>query len=132
MYESLETIRQAAEARLEEIEQALERYDELLVERDLLREVLSLPPLKGRATNGNDGPVNGRARARRGENLELIVACVAEHPGATVSDIAQHTGISKGVVYNTVRVLVRRGQLELDTPEDGVRCYRIADAVDVG
>lgn len=128
MYESLETIRDAALARLAEIEHELAGYDELLAERDLLREVLSLPPLKGRAAAGG----NGRGRARRGENLELIVSFVAAHPGASVNEIARHTGISKGVVYNTVRVLVEREQLEVDPAEDGVRTYRVARAVDVG
>lgn len=125
MYESLESIRQAARERLNEIERELKAYEELLVERDLLREVLALPPLRG----GADG--SGRVRARRGENIDRIVTFVADHPGATVGDIAQQTGITKGVVYNTVRVLVDRGQLEPAPERDGVRAYRVAAAADV-
>lgn len=129
MYESIETIRDAALARLDEIERELAGYEELLAERDRLREVLALPPLKGGSASAN-GAGNGRARARRGENVELILAFVAEHPGATVSAIAGQTGISKGVVYNTVRVLVQRGQLEMGSSESGVRTYRVARVVD--
>lgn len=123
MYESLESIRQAARERLDEIELELKGYEELLVERDLLREVLALPPLRAKVS------ANGRARARRGQNIDRIVTYVREHPGATVNDIAGDTGITKGVVYNTVRVLVERGQLETEPGGDGVRAYRVAAGV---
>lgn len=118
-YESLAQVRDSVAARLAEIERELEAYDDLVRERDMLREILALPPMR----SGADAEPK-RPRARRGENIQRILELVEARELMTAEEIAEATGISKGVVYNTVRSLVERGQLEKAMLESGVNAYR--------
>lgn len=118
-YESLAQVRDSVAARLTEIEHELKAYDDLVRERDMLREILALPPMRSGAETEHKRP-----RARRGENIQRILQLVDERKVVTAEEIADATGISKGVVYNTVRSLVERGQLEKATLETGVSAYR--------
>ena len=61
-YESLAQVRDSVAARLTEIERELRAYDDLVRERDMLREILALPPMR----SGADAEQK-RPRARRGE-----------------------------------------------------------------
>ena len=65
------------------------------------------------------GPVRRRAasrssrpRAPRGQNKAAVFGVIAQRPGVTVSEIAQLTGITKPLIYNTTRAGVERGELE--------------------
>lgn len=120
-YESLAQVRDSVAARLTEIERELQAYDDLVRERDMLREILALPPMR----SGADAEQK-RPRARRGENIQRILQLVEEREVVTAEEITEATGISKGVVYNTVRSLVERGQLEKATLDSGVNAYRAA------
>ena len=78
-------------------------------------------PGKGR---GGRTAKRGR-RAKRGSNLEAILDHVGTHPGATASDLADATGISRGVVYSAVSRLAAGGRLKREQLPDGQVAYHL-------
>jgi hypothetical protein len=108
----------AVEQRLQEIEEQLASYDELVRERDRVRRALgelrgnsiaARPAGGGRAATGRRvalGHSSGR-RAKRGSN----VAAIAAHPGSTAAEIAAGTGIDRSVVYSATSRLASAGRL---------------------
>jgi hypothetical protein len=110
------------EQRLQEIEEQLASYDELVRERDRVRRALgelrgtataATPASDGRAPTGRRGArrrSSGR-RAKRGSNVTAIVDYVAAHPGSTAAEIAAGTGIDRSVVYSATSRLAGAGRL---------------------
>ena len=121
------------ENRLKEIDKQLEPFAELQRERDKLQEAL------GALRDGEPGPRARRGgksttrrqragkRAARGSNLTAITGFVASHPGATAGEIAEATGITRGVVYSATSRLSSSGKLQRVPKADGQVGYRPAD-----
>ena len=123
------------ESRLREIEEQLRPFTELERERSRLQDALVV--LRGGvapAPAARDAAPSGRAarrsrsgkRAPRGSNLRAIIAHVSAQPGATAGDIADATGISRGVVYSATSRLSSAGKLERVPKADGQVGYRPA------
>lgn len=125
MFESVEHLRQQIESRLAEIDQQLVEYQTLLHERETLAETLRQHPFAGTPS----GRQKSGGRARRGENVDRVCGYVDQHPNATVTDIADGTGIGKAVVHNTVRSLVAKGKLERHPLRSGINSYRLARTI---
>ena len=133
---------QLIEHRLQEIEDQLRPFAELENERQRLRDALDAlradrsgasdrssaqrprPATKRRARRRATATSGGRAP--RGSNLSAIVAHVTANPGATAGDIANATGISRGVVYSATSRLSSSGKLERVPKADGQVGYRSA------
>ncbi len=118
MFESLERVRRELEARIVEIDEALNGYERLIEERAALVRTLAGPPFSG------DDPRVSSRRAARGENLKRVLELIADRPGVTVSEISDATGISKPVVHNTVRALLAASRVERDLSPAGINAYR--------
>lgn len=122
------------ESRLEEIEKQLQPFAELERERSKLQQALG-------ALRGDDpGPARTRRagtqatrrprsakRAARGSNLTAITTFVSSNAGATAGEIAEATGISRGVVYSATSRLSASGKLERVPKPDGQVGYRVAE-----
>jgi hypothetical protein len=67
-------------------------------------------------------------RAKRGQNKAAVHDVIAERPGVTVAEIAQVTGISKPLIYNTTRAGVERGELEKVALPGGQQAFTMAAA----
>jgi hypothetical protein len=123
------------ERRLEEIDEQLKPFEELEQERRRLRQALGA--LRGEdpvASPADDGPArrggrSGRARKRaaRGSNLSAILEHVATTPGSTAGEIADATGISRGVVYSATSRLAAAGRLRREPQPDGSVAYHPGD-----
>lgn len=141
-------VEQVIEARLSEVEEQLRPFAELERERtrlqralEVLREGAALNPSLGpsgrtggptRATTSKPSrkgrrprPSGRGSRAKRGSNLEAILEHVRTHPGATASDLAHATGISRGVVYSAVSRLAAGGRLRREQLPDGQVAYHM-------
>ena len=58
---------------------------------------------------------------------------IAERPGVTVTELAEVTGITKPLIYNTTRAGVERGELErvaLPGGQQGFKVRKEASATD--
>jgi hypothetical protein len=139
---ALSDVAQVIERRLREIEVQLRSYEELARERDRLRRALhelrrddGARPRRAAATPSAAGrsarPRGGGRRARRGANVEAITLYVSAHPGATAAEIANGTGVARGVVYSATSRLAASGRLRRVSKGDrGVR-LRARRRVDV-
>ena len=133
-------VEQLIETRLQEIEEQLRPFAELVDERRRLKEALvalrgsesagiepasqattSAPPRRRRSRRSARG-----GRAPRGSNLSAILEYVAGKPGSTAGEIATATGISRGVVYSATSRLSASGKLKREPKPDGQVCYRRA------
>lgn len=101
------------DARLAELAPLIEEHAQLTAARAVLlgdgaasARAARTAPRSARATR----PAAGR-RAPRGANRAAILAYVAAHPGATVAQIADATGIAKPTLHTTVSGLKKRGDL---------------------
>jgi MarR family len=118
------------ERRLKEIEEQLKPFEELERERARLRQALGAlrgEDLRNSAARGpGRGGGRGRKRAARGSNLTAILDHVAATPGATAGEIADATGISRGVVYSATSRLAAAGRLRREPKPDGSVAYHPA------
>src|SRR5215212_9627303 len=82
---------------------------------------------RGGAARARAASVSGtsRPRAKRGQNKAAVFGVIHERPGVTVSEIAQVTGITKPLIYNTTRSGVERGELEKVSLPGGISGFRI-------
>lgn len=123
-------VEQAIERRLHEIDEQLRPLEDLALERDRLRRALqalrpepgatAAPPARGRRGGRRAGRrAGGSRRAKRGSNLSAILAHVRAHPGATAGQLAEATGIDRGVVYSAVSRLTTSGRLRREPLADG-------------
>jgi len=126
------------EERLREIEAQLKTYDELARERDRLQRALdalrSEPAVARRggstqrqAPRGRAGGRRGGRRAQRGSNVAAIIGHVTSDPGATAADIAQATGIDRGVVYSATSRLASAGRLRRVSKGDRQVGYEVGN-----
>jgi hypothetical protein len=121
------------ESRLREIDEQLAPFTELQRERDRLQDALralrDVEPRRAR-TRGSAKSADRRQRAgrraARGSNLAAINDYVASHAGATAGEIAEATGITRGVVYSATSRLSAAGKLERVPKPDGQVGYRTA------
>jgi hypothetical protein len=65
-------------------------------------------------------------RAPRGQNKQAILEFVSANPGATAPQIAEGTGIDRGVIYSAVSRLASSGQLRKDPLTNGQVAYHVA------
>ena len=120
------------ENRLKEIDEQLRPLTELQRERDKLREALGAlregEPRQSSPRARKPAARRSRAgkRAPRGSNLTAITDFVAANAGATAGEIAEATGISRGVVYSATSRLSSSGKLERVPKRDGQVGYRAA------
>lgn len=102
------------DARLAELEPFIEEHAQLTAARAVLTGDGTAPARPaGRAATRSGRPARravGR-RAPRGANRAAILAHVAEHPGATVAQISDATGIPRPTLYTTVSGLKKKGEL---------------------
>ncbi len=113
------------ERRLREIEEQLKPFEELEQERRRLR--LALGALRDETPNGGHAGARGRRRAARGTNPTAILAHVAASPGSTAGEIADATGITRGVVYSATSRLAAAGRLRREPKPDGSVAYHPGD-----
>ncbi len=134
-------VEEVIEARLRELDEQLRPY--AVLEEERTRLLAALEALRGgagdngrvavaKSTTGTRQPArrkrqrSGRGkRATRGSNLEAILGHVNAHPGATASDLAEATGISRGVVYSAVSRLAAGGRLRREQLPDGQVAYHL-------
>jgi predicted transcriptional regulator len=119
------------EQRLQEVEAQLEPFAELEAERERLKRALSAlrnEPDAGARQDGRGGNARGARRAPRGSNLKAIISYVTVNPGATSGEIAEATGISRGVVYSAVSRLTNAGKLSRRPKGDGQVAYHAVTA----
>jgi hypothetical protein len=133
-------VEQIIEARLRELDDQLRPLAEL--EEENSRLLQALEALRGGAADNGRAPASrsaGKAtparrarqrsgrdkRATRGSNLEAILEYVRRHPGATASDLASATSISRGVVYSAVSRLTAAGRLRREQLPDGQVAYHL-------
>jgi Winged helix-turn-helix DNA-binding len=121
------------ENRLKEIDKQLQPLTELQRERDKLKEALGAlsggeprrsSPRRARKPGGRRS--RSGKRAARGSNLAAITDFVSSNAGATAGEIAEATGISRGVVYSATSRLSSSGKLERVPKPDGQVGYRVA------
>jgi hypothetical protein len=141
-------VAQIIEARLSELEEQLRPLAELERERTRLERALEVLR-EGASQNSDLGPsartrrssraapttpsrtARGRrtakrgSRAKRGSNLEAILEHVGKHPGTTASELADATGISRGVVYSAVSRLAAAGRVRREQLPDGQVAYHL-------
>ena len=127
------------EHRLREIEEKLRPMTELEAERRRLQgalgalraqdEVVSSASVRSPASAFKRSVPRraGRSkRAPRGANLTAIVEYVASHPEATAGEIAEATGITRGVVYSAASRLSSGGRLVRQPRNDGQVGYVVS------
>jgi hypothetical protein len=125
------------EGRLQEIEAQLKTYDELARERDRLQRALDAlrsDPGVGargassqrRATRRRSAGRRGARRAQRGSNVAAIIGHVTANPGSTAAEIAEATGIDRGVVYSATSRLATGGRLRRVPKGDRQVGYELA------
>jgi DNA-binding transcriptional ArsR family regulator len=105
----LEEIRLTAEHRLRQLQPVVEEVARL---RDVLK-VIEDPSTQpnGAAPPDNGHSVKPTTRAAKGSNKRAILALVEAHPGITVTEIVELTGMKQTVVASTVSRLKRNGEL---------------------
>lgn len=132
-------VEEIIEARLRDLEERLRPLAELEQDRERLQRALAAlrapgstqaAPAPSRATTRATAKPKGRTpargkRATRGSNLQAILEYVGSHPGATAGDLAQVTGISRGVVYSAVSRLTAAGRLRRESLPDGQVAYHL-------
>ena len=123
------------ESRLEEIERQLQPFTELERERSKLQQALGAlrddderPARARRAGSAASRRPGSGKRAARGSNLAAIKDFVSSNAGATAGEIAEATGISRGVVYSATSRLSASGKLERVPKPDGQVGYRAKNA----
>lgn len=121
------------ESRLEEIERQLQPFTELERERSKLQQALGAlrndEPRPARTRPAGKPPTRRQRagkRAARGSNLVAITDFVSANAEATAGEIAEATGISRGVVYSATSRLSASGKLERVAKPDGQVGYRVA------
>ena len=130
---------QGIRARMSELAPAVVEYERLQAAYAALEGrgagSVDRPSARARARGGQDGS-RGRARARsasrpsrprapRGQNKAAVFGVIAERPGVTVTEVAQVTGITKPLIYNTTRAGVERGELERVALPGGQQGFRV-------
>jgi sugar-specific transcriptional regulator TrmB len=115
------------ERRLREIEEQLKPFEELERERRRLRQALGALRDELPRVTAPRGASQANKRAARGSNLTAILAHVAATPGSTAGEIADATGISRGVVYSATSRLAAAGRLRREPKPDGSVAYHPAD-----
>ena len=130
-------LRRDLEQRVKEIERQLAEHEPLLREREQIQDALAQPPFAGSARPvAAAKPKRAAARkpaakrAPRGANREAILKAVDERPGASASELADVTKISRAVTYNTLAKLVEAGKLEKTALPGGQTGYRPATPVE--
>jgi len=110
------------ERRLREIEEQLKPFEELEQERRRLRQALGALRDETPAAPAS----RARRRAARGSNLTAILEYVVSTPGSTAGEIADATGITRGVVYSATSRLAAAGRLRREPKPDGSVAYHPA------
>lgn len=100
--------------RLAELEPLLREYEQLKAVRQVLTEHHNAAPGPRRTRRASGSPAIRGRRTPRGANREAILAFVRTHPAASVTQIAQATGIARPTLHTTVSVLKRAGVLRSD------------------
>jgi DNA-binding transcriptional ArsR family regulator len=89
------------------------------------------PPRRARANQATRAPRPTAApklparkpRAPRGANRAAVLKAVSERPGASASELAAASGVSRPVVYNLLKSLTERGELVRRELPGGVAGY---------
>jgi sugar-specific transcriptional regulator TrmB len=127
-------LRRDLEQRLKEIERQLAEHEPLVRERDQIEAALAQPPFAAAAPARSAAAPRTRKpaakRAPRGANREAILKAVDERPGASATELAEVTKISRPVAYNTLAKLVEQGALEKTELPGGQTGYRPATATE--
>jgi len=125
-------VERAIEARLRELDELMRPFTVLEEERSRL--LAALQALRGGPVDNGRKPEakrqrSGRGkRATRGSNLDAILGHARAHPGATASELAAATGISRGVVYSAVSRLAAAGRLRRERLPDGQVAYHLPES----
>jgi hypothetical protein len=77
------------------------------------------PRARATATSPGRGRRTPSGTAPRGANREAILTFVTQRPGATPTEIADATDISKAVAYTTLAKMVEAGQIDKQEPTGG-------------
>jgi hypothetical protein len=131
-------VEQVIEQRLGEIDEQLRPYADLEAERDRLQRALqalraetsaaaraSTPARRSPGRPRRQARRSPSGRAKRGSNLQAILDYVEGRPGATAAQLAESTGIDRGVVYSAVSRLTSSGRLRREQLPGGQVGYRV-------
>ncbi len=130
MSDVIADLRRDLQQRLKDIERQLADVQPLVAEQEKIRAALARPPFSSSARPATRGTSARKARTRapRGANREAILSVVDGRPGATASEIADVTKISRAVTYNTLAKLVQQGRLSKTDLPGGQTGYRPVQA----
>ena len=130
MSDVIADLRRDLEQRLNEIDRRLADVQPLMDEQQKIRAALARAPfaVASRPTPRAMPARKVTKRAPRGANRDAILGVVAGRPGATASEIADVTKISRPVTYNTLAKLVEQGRLAKTALPGGQTGYRPAVA----
>lgn len=126
-------LRRDLEQRLKDIERELAEHEPLVRERDQIEAALALPPFAGtapaRPATAKRAPAARKPaaqRAPRGANREALLEAVDQRPGASATELASVTKISRAVTYNTLAKLVEQGKVAKTDLPGGQTGYKPA------
>ena len=120
----LEQEKTRLERALEALREGVSRNSDVAPSARAARSSRATPPAPSRRGRARRAAKRG-SRAKRGSNLEAILEHVGKHPGATASELANATGISRGVVYSAVSRLAAGGRLKREQLPDGQVAYHL-------
>jgi hypothetical protein len=66
-----------------------------------------------------------RPRAPRGANREAFLGALRERPGSSVAEVAEATGVQRGVLYQLRRRLLDEGAVVEQQRDDGRKGYAL-------
>ena len=72
--------------------------------------------------------VVARPRAPRGANREAFLGALRERPGSSVPEVAEATGVQRGVLYQLRRRLLDEGAVVEQQRGDGRKGYALPDS----
>ena len=128
-------LRRDLEQRLKDIERELAEHDPLVREREQIQAALAQPPFASGARPAAVKRAPARKatatkRAPRGANREALLQAVDQRPGASATELADVTKISRAVTYNTLAKLIEAGKVEKTELPGGQIGYKPASPAD--
>jgi hypothetical protein len=113
MPDLLDTVREAIDARLEELRPLAREARDLKRALDALDGVSAAPTADGRVRRRQPGQRGSPRppRSARGDIRELVIEYVAANPGSTAGDVAKALGLNRNSVATRLTQLAKRGQL---------------------
>jgi uncharacterized membrane protein len=128
----LDRVRGDIRARLKELEPSVKEYERLEPALAALRGVgdtssANSPRVGAAKATGKRRPRKAPSakRAPRGANRAAVLAIVAARPGVSVAELVTASGVSRPVLYNLLKTLEERGEVQREELPGGAVGYRL-------